>query len=89
MRGWSLLDVLSLMFSALLGVAVIWGVLTLFAFSLVFILPVLVLVALVWGAYVWWKLQHVAVRTTVIEGESRVIEIVEVKAEDNKPAQED
>ncbi|HAX91558.1 MAG TPA: hypothetical protein DCY07_05030 [Rhodospirillaceae bacterium] len=75
MRRLSLIDILSFAFSALIGVAVLWGVLALFAFSLVIVLPVLLVLGLSWAGYVWWKMRNFSADTNIINGESR--EIVE------------
>ena len=81
MKRLSFIDILSFAFSALIGVAVLWGVLALFAFSLVIVLPVLLVLGLSWAGYVWWKMRNLPADTTTIEGEGRVIEIVEINVE--------
>lgn len=77
MKKLSFFDFLSAGLSVFLGLAILWGALTLFALSLVFILPILVFAGLAWAGYVWWKLR--LSRSSPLEGESREIKITETE----------
>ena len=60
-----------------LGIWVAWGILGLFAVSLVIILPILFVAGAAWAFYVWYKLHNLGSMT--IEGESHEVEIVQTK----------